>query len=174
VVSARGSPSWPRSSIRTSFWPHGSSCLSRDPLRPIREAGGAPEELGTAAESAIRRLRREIDRLSRAHPDWGFLKGLQRDLSAEDLHNLRRWPTETNSQNSVKPADLVGSDAIQLDLAQELETRGYYYERRRGDFRAAYKTQEKRVKAFGENWSDKVIRLPVAAQACAAFFTQIR
>jgi hypothetical protein len=98
---------------------------------------------------------------------------LVRIIERPDPTFVEKVTRSTNSQNSVKPADLVGSDAVQLDLAQELKARGYYYERRRGDFRAAYKTQESRIKAFGEDWEEKIIRLPVAAQACAAFFTQI-
>ncbi|SRR6266545_1504770 len=98
---------------------------------------------------------------------------LVRIIERPDPAFVEQVTRSTNSQNSVKPADLVGSDAVQLDLANELKARGFYYERRRGDFRANYKTQEDRVKAYGENWADKIIRLSGAAQVCAAFFTQI-
>jgi len=79
----------------------------------------------------------------------------------------------TNSQNAVKSADLVGGDPLQKALAEELERLGYFYERRRGDFRAAYPTTEARIAALGETWQEKRIELPVAAQACASFYSQI-
>lgn len=79
----------------------------------------------------------------------------------------------TNSQNAVTASDLVGSDPIQLGLAEELQRRGYYYERRRGDFRSAFPTKEDRVATLGEDYAGRVIRLREAAQAYSAFFKQM-
>jgi hypothetical protein len=79
----------------------------------------------------------------------------------------------TNSQNAVKSADLVGGDPLQRALAEELARMGYFYERRRGDFRSQYPTVEAKVAALGASWQSKKIDLPVAAQACASFYSQI-
>jgi hypothetical protein len=63
------------------------------------EAGPGPDD-GRAAEEALRRLRTEIDRLSRAHADWGFLDGLRDRLSSEALRELRRWPISPDERQT--------------------------------------------------------------------------
>jgi len=77
-----------------------------------------------------------------------------------------------NSQNAVRSADLVGRDPTQMRLKQELEVLGYYYETRRGDWKQYFTDRDERIATFGPLYSDRVIRLKNAAQACAAFYLQ--
>jgi hypothetical protein len=77
-----------------------------------------------------------------------------------------------NSQNAVRSADLVGRDPIQIRLKSELDALGYYYETRRGDWRQYFADRDERIAKFGPHYSERVIRLKQAAQACAAFYLQ--
>src|SRR6266545_4047475 len=85
---------------------------------------------------------------------------LIKEIERADPAFVERVTQFTNSQNAVKSADLVGGDPLQKALAGELERLGYFYERRRGDFRAAYPTTEARIAALGETWQEKRIELP--------------
>ena len=53
-----------------------------------------------------------------------------------DVDFRRRVTLCANSQNAVYYSDLVGTDTIQLELKRRLLEAGYYYEIRRGDYRA--------------------------------------
>lgn len=77
-----------------------------------------------------------------------------------------------NSQNAVRSSDLVGRDPVQMRLKNELEALGYYYETRRGDWRQYFADRNQRIAKFGAHYSERVIRLRQAAQACAAFYLQ--
>lgn len=77
-----------------------------------------------------------------------------------------------NTQNAVRSADLMGRDPPQIRLQQELDREGYYYETRRGDWRQYYASREERIAKFGKDYTQKVITLKEAAQACAAFYLQ--
>jgi len=82
----------------------------------------------------------------------------------QDLDFFRRITLFANSQNAVRPADLVGTDTIQLELKRLMLKHGVYYETRRGDYRA-----EK------DNLSpvpSEVITMKKAAQALATVFLQ--
>jgi hypothetical protein len=57
----------------------------------------------------------EAQLLGRLKPETEVLV---RIIERPDPGFVERVTRSTNSQNSVKPADLVGSDAVQLDLAQ--------------------------------------------------------
>jgi len=73
-----------------------------------------------------------------------------------------------NSQNAVRPYDLVGTDTIQIELKEKLLRMGYYFETRRGDYKAEREElQEKGVEIKG------VFSLKYAAQALATCFEQI-
>jgi len=82
----------------------------------------------------------------------------------QDLDFFRRITLFANSQNAVKPADLVGTDTIQLELKRMLLKQGIYYETRRGDYKA-----EKDVLSPVPK---EVITMKKAAQAIATLFLQ--
>lgn len=98
---------------------------------------------------------------------------LVRILEKPDPEFMRRVTLHTNSQNAVRAADLVGTDPIQLQLKRDFDRMGYYYETRRGEFNAQYMDRSDRVKAFGDDYKSKIIKLHYAAQAYAAFYAQI-
>lgn len=98
---------------------------------------------------------------------------LVRIIEKPDPAFMREITLHTNSQNAVRAADLVGRDPIQLQLKDDFERMGYYYETRRGEFNAQYPDRDGRVKAFGEDYKSKVIKLHSAAQSYAAFYSQI-
>ena len=77
-----------------------------------------------------------------------------------------------NTQNAVRSSDLVGRDTAQLRLQRDLDSLGYYYETRRGDWRQYYSSRDERVARFGRDYRNRVIRLGDAAKACAAFYLQ--
>ena len=82
---------------------------------------------------------------------------LVRVIELPDPAFIRQVTLYTNSQNAVRTSDLVGTDAIQLDLQRRLRCLGYFYETRRGDFNAKYRTRKEAVQEFGEQFRDKII-----------------
>lgn len=85
-----------------------------------------------------------------------------------DVDFRRRVTLCANSQNAVYYSDLVGTDTIQLELKCRLLEAGYYYEIRRGDYRAERDDLTKRGMVIQESFS-----LKLAAQAFGCFFEQI-
>jgi hypothetical protein len=85
-----------------------------------------------------------------------------------DIDFRRKVTLFTNSQNAVLQSDLVGTDTIQIELKRRLLDMGYYYEIRRGDYRAERVELEKKGLFIQD-----VFTLKLAAQALAAFFEQI-
>ena len=85
-----------------------------------------------------------------------------------DIDFRRRVTLFANSQNAVRPYDLVGTDTIQIELKRKLLQEGYYYETRRGDYRA----EREELKEKGVEIKD-VFSLKFAAQALATCFEQI-
>jgi hypothetical protein len=81
-----------------------------------------------------------------------------------DINFVRRVTLFANSQNAVRITDLVGTDTLQLELKRLLLELGYYYETRRGDYKAEKESLPKPV--------SQVINLKEAAQAYATFFGQ--
>jgi hypothetical protein len=81
-----------------------------------------------------------------------------------DINFVRRVTLFANSQNAVRPTDLVGTDTLQLELKRMLLDFGYYYETRRGDYKAEKDSLPKPV--------NDVINLKEAAQAYATVFGQ--
>jgi hypothetical protein len=82
----------------------------------------------------------------------------------QDLDFFRRITLFANSQNAVRPADLVGTDTIQLELKRLMLKHGIYYETRRGDYRAEKDTLSPAP--------TEVITMKRAAQAVATVFLQ--
>lgn len=81
-----------------------------------------------------------------------------------DINFIRRVTLFANSQNAVRPTDLVGTDTLQLELKRLLLELGYYYETRRGDYKAEKESLSKPV--------TDIINLKEAAQAYATVFNQ--
>lgn len=82
----------------------------------------------------------------------------------QDLEFFRRITLFANSQNAVRPADLVGTDTLQLELKRLLLTKGIYYETRRGDYKAEKDSLSPVPK--------ECITMKQAAQAMATVFLQ--
>ncbi|MDO8142397.1 MAG: AIPR family protein [Candidatus Brocadiales bacterium] len=82
----------------------------------------------------------------------------------QDLRFFSRIALCANSQNAVRPADLVGTDTIQLELKRLMLKYGVYYETRRGDYRAEKDTLSPAP--------SEVITMKKAAQALATVFMQ--
>ena len=82
----------------------------------------------------------------------------------QDLDFFRRITLFANSQNAVRPSDLVGTDTIQLELKRLLLKHGIYYETRRGDYRAEKDTLSPKP--------TDVMTMKRAAQAIATTFKQ--
>lgn len=85
-----------------------------------------------------------------------------------DVDFRRRVTLCANSQNAVYYSDLVGTDTIQLELKRRLLEASYYYEIRRGDYRAERDDLNRRGVVIRETFS-----LKLAAQALGCFFEQI-
>jgi hypothetical protein len=85
-----------------------------------------------------------------------------------DVDFRRKVTLCANSQNAVYYSDLVGTDTIQLELKRRLLEADYYYEIRRGDYRAERDDLERRGTVIKESFS-----LKLAAQALGCFFEQI-
>ena len=81
-----------------------------------------------------------------------------------DINFVRQVTLYANSQNAVRGSDLVGTDTIQLELKRLLLSLGYYYETRRGDYKA-----EKDNLGVPIN---SVFTLKESAQALAAIIKQ--
>lgn len=82
----------------------------------------------------------------------------------QDLEFFRRITLFANSQNAVRPADLVGTDTVQLELKRLLLKQGIYYETRRGDFKAEKDALSPKPK--------EIMTMKKAAQAIATTFLQ--
>ena len=82
-----------------------------------------------------------------------------------DIEFVRRVTQFANSQNAVRPADLVGTDTFILELKRRLLSLNYYLETRRGDYKAE--------KGSLGNTISLLATLKEAAQACASCFNQI-
>ena len=82
----------------------------------------------------------------------------------QDLEFFRRITLLANSQNAVRPSDLVGTDTVQLELKRLLIKKGVYYETRRGDYKAEKESLSPAPR--------EVITLKKVAQALATVFLQ--
>ncbi len=81
-----------------------------------------------------------------------------------DIEFVRRVTLFANSQNAVRPADLVGTDTLVLELKRRLLPIGFYLETRRGDYKAERDSLAQPVSA--------VATLKETAQAVATCFNQ--
>ena len=82
-----------------------------------------------------------------------------------DIDFVRRVTTYANSQNAVRLSDYAGTDTIQLELKSQLLNLGFYYETRRGDYKAEKESLKSPVMLD--------FNLKEAAQAVAATYLQI-
>jgi len=77
----------------------------------------------------------------------------------------------TNSQNAIILRDLCANEDIQTKTQKILkDTYGYFYERKRGEFKSFYPTPEAKRKSFGSEYEEKIISNEKAAQAFLAMF----
>lgn len=76
----------------------------------------------------------------------------------------------TNNQNPIQLRDLSSNDPEQTRIQSEMEGFGYFYERKRGEFKARYDTEVIRIKKFGEDYKQRVVANEKAAQAYLSFF----
>lgn len=82
-----------------------------------------------------------------------------------DIEFVKRVTLFANSQNAVRPADLVGTDTLILELKRRLLPFGVYLETRRGDYKAEKSNLSTPI--------NLVVTLKEAAQACSTCFNQI-
>ena len=97
---------------------------------------------------------------------------LVRIVEQPDPDFVRLVTRYNNTQNTVRSADLMGRDPLQIRLQQEIERCGFYYETRRGDWRQYYSSRKDRIDQFGKDYIQKIITQKKGAQACAAFLLQ--
>jgi len=77
----------------------------------------------------------------------------------------------TNSQNAIRLRDLCSNDEIQLKIQKILlDSYGYFYERKRGEFDSLYPTVGEKRKLLGNDFKVKVISNENAAQAFLAMY----
>lgn len=82
-----------------------------------------------------------------------------------DIEFVRRVTLFANSQNAVRPADLVGTDTLVIELKRRLLPVGVYLETRRGDYKAEKDSLGVSIVLMAS--------LKEVAQACASSFNQI-
>ncbi len=76
----------------------------------------------------------------------------------------------TNSQNPIRLRDLSSNEPEQTRLQYDMRVEGYFYERKRGEFKTLYPTNEQKAKAFGPDYRRKIVDNEMAAQAYVAFW----
>ncbi len=77
----------------------------------------------------------------------------------------------TNSQNAIRLRDLCSNDEIQLKIQKILlDSYGFFYERKRGEFESLYPTIEAKRKILSQNYKMKIIDNENAAQSFLAMF----
>jgi hypothetical protein len=87
-------------------------------------------------------------------------------IETDDRDFLENITLYTNSQNAIRLRDLCSNDEIQLKVQKILlDSYGYFYERKRGEFESLYPTIEAKRKLLGHNFKFKVVSNEKAAQA---------
>lgn len=77
----------------------------------------------------------------------------------------------TNSQNAIRLRDLCSNDKTQRAVQKILlDSYGYFYERKRGEFDTLYPTPAAKESAFGSGYKSKLISNENAAQAFLAAY----
>lgn len=76
----------------------------------------------------------------------------------------------TNSQNPIKARDLCSNDVVQVRIQRVLEARGYFYERKRGEFRERFADPAKARATLGAGVHRRFFSNETAAQAYLAMY----
>lgn len=92
-------------------------------------------------------------------------------IETNDKEFIENVTLYTNSQNSIRLRDLCSNDEIQLKIQKILlDSYGFFYERKRGEFDSLYPTIEAKRTKLGQNYKEKVIVNEKAAQAFLALY----
>jgi hypothetical protein len=105
----------------------------------------------------------------------GELKGdveiLVKVIETDDRNFLENVTLYTNSQNAIRLRDLCSNDKIQLKIQKILlDSYGYFFERKRGEFDSLYPTTGEKRKLLGNDFKAKIISNENAAQAFLAMY----
>lgn len=96
---------------------------------------------------------------------------LLRVIETDDRNLIENVTLYTNSQNAIKLRDLCSNDEIQIKIQKVLlNTYGYFYERKRGEFQSLYPTLEARKNVFGSDYKARLMSNENAGQAYLAMF----
>jgi len=107
-------------------------------------------------------------------------KGILRDdvtllvkiIEKPDKDFVEKITLYTNSQSAIKMSDFISNEPLQVMFHKQLKELGYFYEHKRGMFNSLYPSRKEKIEKFGQNYSEKVIKIEDAAQAIMAFFNQ--
>lgn len=91
-------------------------------------------------------------------------------IETEDKDLREQIARYSNSQNAINLRDLASNDDVQTKIQRELLNKGYFYERKRGEFDALYPTEEAKINVLGRDYTNKIIENTKAAQAFLAYF----
>ena len=90
-------------------------------------------------------------------------------IETDDKELKEQIAMYSNSQNAINLRDMTSNDSVQTKIQRELLNKGYFYERKRGEFDASYPTISAK-RRFGNNYKDRLIENTNAAQAFLAYF----
>ena len=94
-----------------------------------------------------------------------------RVIEINDIDVVESITLYTNSQNAINLRDLCSNDEIQRKIQRILlDSYGYFYERKRGEFDSLYPTPESKRNLLGGTYRVKVINNENAAQALLAIY----
>jgi len=92
-------------------------------------------------------------------------------IETNDKEFIENVTLYTNSQNSIRLRDLCSNDEIQLKIQKILlDSYGFFYERKRGEFDSLCPTIVAKRAKLGQNYKEKVIVNEKAAQAFLALY----
>ena len=91
-------------------------------------------------------------------------------IESNDKRFVENVTLYTNSQNAIRLRDLCSNDRIQDRIKKVMiDSFGYFYEKKRGEFDSDYPTLEKKRKAFGDDYKDRLVSNENAGQAFLSF-----
>ncbi len=92
-------------------------------------------------------------------------------IQTNDKNFIENVTLYTNSQNAIRLRDLCSNDDIQFKIQKILlNSYGYFYERKRGEFNSLYPTPDAKSKLLGADYNTKLISNENAAQAFLAMY----
>ncbi len=91
-------------------------------------------------------------------------------IETTDREFMENVTLYTNSQNAIKLRDLSSNDSIQIKVQKVLDSYGYFYERKRGEFEVSYPTRDAKINRFGHDYKEKLLSNENAAQAFLALY----